>query len=122
MTPPTRLRIATVADRGRPPGRKSGQLEYLLTAAGSLRSLGVAPGCWMLTNSVVPSGVKVAPVSSQFGGPVRKRRVSPLAGSQASIWLLPMFLISPLYIAAAATSVDIHNTPRASNRMPSGQA
>ena len=38
---------------------------------------------------VRPSGVAVAPVSSQPGGPVRKRRISPLRGSAASMQLLP---------------------------------
>lgn len=34
---------------------------------------------------VRPSGVIAIPVISQLVGPVRKRRISPLRGSQASI-------------------------------------
>ena len=33
MTLPSFLRTATVAERGRPPGRKSGQFEWILTGA-----------------------------------------------------------------------------------------
>jgi len=91
--PPSALRIATVAERGRPSGLKSGQLEYRLGSAGLLCRLGTSrpssrgvsgsPGCWMLTNIVRPSGVSAMPVISQPTGPVRKRRTSPVAGSQA---------------------------------------
>jgi hypothetical protein len=52
------LRITTVAERGRRRG-KSGQFEKRRGWAGSLRSLGVSPGCCTLTNIVRPSGVKV---------------------------------------------------------------
>jgi hypothetical protein len=76
----------------------------------------------MLMNIVRPSGVQVTPVTSQLTGPVRKRRVCPVRGSHASIWLLPMFWSSPLYICVAWASVWIHSTPRASNARPSGQA
>ena len=43
--PPSRFRIASVAERGRPSARKSGQLEYWRGCRGSLRSLGLSPGC-----------------------------------------------------------------------------
>lgn len=86
ITPPSSLRITTVAERGRP--APSGQRESFIGSAGSLRSLGDSPGCWMLTNIVRRSGVMTTPVTSQPAGPSRKRRISPWVGSQASIWLL----------------------------------
>ena len=44
-TPPSALRTATTAERGRPLGLYSGQLENRCGWAGSVRSLGVSPGC-----------------------------------------------------------------------------
>jgi hypothetical protein len=61
------------------------------------------------------------PVISQLVGPVRKRRVSPVAGSQASIWLLPMPELALVHHAACA-SVWIHNRPRWSKAMAVGAA
>ena len=75
-----------------------------------------------MTNIVRMSGVQLTPVTSLLVGPVRKRRISPVRGSHASFWLLPMRSISPLYITVAWASVWIHNTPRESNAMPSGEA
>jgi hypothetical protein len=73
-------------------------------------------------NIVRPSGVKVAPVISQPTGPVRKRRISPVAGSQASIWLLPKRASSPWPMADDDMSVWIHSTPRPSNPQAVGAA
>ena len=67
----------------------------LLLGIPTLRLRGDSPGCCTLTNIVRPSGVKLQPVISQPTGPTRKRRTSPLAGSQASNWLLPRRAISP---------------------------
>jgi hypothetical protein len=78
-----------VAERGRPAAAPSGQALIAVGLVGSLRSREVSPGCWMLTNMLAPSGVVTTPVISQALGPVRKRRVSPVAGSAASIMLLP---------------------------------
>ena len=49
-----------------------------------------------MTNAVRPSGVIVKPVISQPRGPTRKRLNSSVAGSAASIWLLPSGAKSPL--------------------------
>jgi CheY-like chemotaxis protein len=86
------LRMTTVAERGRPSGSKSGQL---LTARGFSgvgvpQAVVVSPGCWTLMNIVLWSGVVMTPVISQPRGPTRKRRISRVAGSAASIWLLAM--------------------------------
>jgi hypothetical protein len=88
MTPPSRRRITTVAERGRP--EPSGHALTAVGFFGSPRSLDVSPGCWMLTNMVRLSGVVTTPVTSQPLGPVRKRRTSRVSGSAASIWLFPM--------------------------------
>ncbi len=48
ISPPSALRITTVAERGLPLGLKSGQLEKRRGCSGSLRSDGLSPGCWML--------------------------------------------------------------------------
>ena len=69
--------MTTVAARGRP--LPSGQALTAVGLLGSLRSLAVSPGCWMFTNIVFPSGVVTTPVSSQPFGPVKKRRISPVA-------------------------------------------
>ena len=49
-----------------------------------------------MINMVLPSGVPVAPVISQPAGPVKKRRISPVRGSAASIMLLPSRSYGPL--------------------------
>jgi hypothetical protein len=85
MTPPSVLRITMAAERGRPPAGPSGHAPTARGAAGLLRSLAVSPGCWTLTNMLVPSGVVTTPVISEALGPVRKRRISRVAGSAASI-------------------------------------
>jgi hypothetical protein len=45
----------------------------------------------MFTNIERRSGVVMTPVTSQPGGPTRKRRISLVVGSATSIWLLPRF-------------------------------
>ena len=45
----------------------------------------------MSMNIVRKSGVAITPVISQPFGPTRKRRVSPVVTSAASIMLLPRF-------------------------------
>jgi hypothetical protein len=69
MTPPSRRRIATVAERGRPAPTPSGKVEIAVGRSGSARSEGDSPGCWMAMNIVVASGVIVMPVISQPRGP-----------------------------------------------------
>src|SRR5262245_25519484 len=107
--------MAVVALRGRPPFAPSGQELIALGFFGSLRpgcSMGGSPGCWIFTNIVFPSGVHVSPVISQPMGPVKNRRMSPVVGSAASIWLLPMFFQSGWAIFLADESVWIQRTPR----------
>ena len=70
MMPPSDFRTTTVAERGRPPAG-AGHDEMASGFAGSLRSLGGSPGCWMLRNMLRPSGDHVRPVISQPAGPVR---------------------------------------------------
>ena len=48
-----------------------------------------ASGCWMPTKWVRLSPDQVWPVTSEPFGAVRKRSIRPVAGSPASIWLLP---------------------------------
>lgn len=43
----------------------------------------------MRVSICLTSGVIIMPVISQPGGPVRKRRTSPVLVSPASIWFLP---------------------------------
>src|SRR3546814_1689572 len=69
-------------------------------------------------NMVLLSGVKAMPVTSHSFGPVRKRRISLLAGSAHSIWLLPWPSYSPLLLYFP--SVCIHRRPSLSNASPSG--
>lgn len=57
----------------------AGQLENSV----GLAAVDSSPGCWMPTNMVRPSGVMVTSVTSQLRGPVRKRRISRVAGSPA---------------------------------------
>jgi hypothetical protein len=45
ITPPSFFRTMTVAERGRPAFAPSGHFEKRVGCAGSLRSLGVSPGC-----------------------------------------------------------------------------
>ena len=80
-----------------------------------------SPGCWILTNSVRPSGAIVAPVTSALTGDTRKRRTSPVRGSAASMALLPTRSRGGRPMAEADRSVWIHSTPRASAIKPSGQ-
>jgi 5-methyltetrahydrofolate--homocysteine methyltransferase len=75
--------------RGREPAGPSGQELKRFGSAGLLAPVGASPGCWMPTNIVRRSSVTHTPVTSQMFGPVRKRRVSRVTGSAASIWLLP---------------------------------
>jgi hypothetical protein len=103
ITPPSALRITTVAERGAAAGAQSGQLEKRRAAPGRCARWGFSPGCCTLMNIVRPSGVQVAPVISQPTGPVRKRRISPAGGSQASIWLLPSWPARPCPSAVATT-------------------
>ena len=67
------LVMTMVAERGRdmPP---SGQWLENLSGLPMSAGLDSSPGCWMLTNSVRPSGVSARPVISQSAGPTRKRR------------------------------------------------
>src|SRR5688572_12279406 len=58
------------------------------------------------------------PVTSAFGGAVRKRRVSPVTGSAHAMQLVPMLTQSPL--ALPAWSVCTHSRPKSSNHKPSG--
>jgi len=53
------------------------------------------PGCWKFTNIVRWSGVVMTPVTSCPHGPVRNRRISPVAGSAASIAFIPKSLSGP---------------------------
>ena len=75
--------MAIVADRGLVNLSLSGQLETALGLAGSERSEGDSPGCWTLINIVFKSGVISTPVISQPFGPIKKRRNSFVAGSDA---------------------------------------
>jgi hypothetical protein len=50
-------------------------------ADGDERPPAASPGCWTLMNRLRKSGVALIPVISQAFGPVRKRRISPLATS-----------------------------------------
>ncbi|MNR61914.1 hypothetical protein D3C85_1837900 [compost metagenome] len=45
-------------------------------ASVALSVYGQLPGCWMLTNSVLLSGVNAIPVTSHSFGPTKKRRRS----------------------------------------------
>jgi hypothetical protein len=108
MMPPSRRRIATVAERGRPPAFPLGQELTAIGFFGSLRggcSKGSSPGCWMLMKRVRWSGVSITPVISQPRGPTKNRRISPVPGSAASIWLLPMPVQSSVAMFLAALSV-----------------
>src|SRR5690606_26218862 len=106
ISPPSSFVMMMVDDRGieLPP---SGQ--WLSPAS---------PGCWILTNMVLLSGVKVMPVTSHSLGPTRKRRISLLAGSAHSIWLLPWPSYSPELVYLP--SVCIHKRPALSKARPSG--
>src|SRR5688500_4991344 len=70
ITPPSRLRMTTVAERGRPAGSKSGQLLTArgLSGVGLPHAVVVSPGCWTLTNMVRWSGVVMTPVISHPRG------------------------------------------------------
>src|SRR5262245_60351178 len=74
----------------------------------------------MLTNRLRRSGDTSAPVISQPLGPVRKRRISPVVTSAASIWLLPSLAYGPRFSAVGETSVWIQSVPAESKRRPSG--
>jgi hypothetical protein len=91
MTPPSSRVIAIVADRGTVPG-PSGQDEPVPPAANASGEAW-APGCWTVTSVVRRSGVVITPVHCCPQGPVRNRRISPVAGSAASIWFIPKSLI-----------------------------
>ena len=52
------------------------------------------------------------PVISQPRGPTRKRRISPVAGSAASIWLLPMPVQSSVAMLRAAELVESEHASR----------
>ncbi len=72
-TIPPSVRVMTiVADRGRLPAAVPVWLAGQLLLID--RALPSSPGCWMLTNSEVPSGVEWMPVISHCLGPTRKRR------------------------------------------------
>jgi len=62
---------------------------------------------------------QVTPVTSEPFGPVRKRTISPVAGSPTSIWLLPMPAKSPSLLSSP--SVWIQSRPALSKAMPSGE-
>jgi hypothetical protein len=64
--------MTMVEERGRDgvvtaPAWLAGQLLVMLAG------LPPSPGCWMLTNSDLPSGVEKMPVTSHSRGPTRKR-------------------------------------------------
>ena len=72
----------------------------------------------MPTHIVLPSGVKVTPVTSHLLGEVKKRRVSPVLGSQHTITFEPMCSQSPE--PSPTWSVCTHRRPKWSNHRPSG--
>ena len=118
--PPSRRRMATVAERGRP--TPSGQALTPVGFFGSLRSLAVSPGCWMLTNIVRPSGVHgdAGDLAADRPG----QEAAELAGR--GVGGQHLVVAEPPRVALQRVEVDmsvwIHSTPRASNSRPSGAA
>jgi hypothetical protein len=103
IRPPSSFVITRHGDRGRPPSSPSGQELYRFGLAGSFAPVVASPGCWMPTNMVVSSGVTNTPVTSHCLGPTRNRRISPLAGSAHSIWLLPNPAYAPVSMVLPET-------------------
>ena len=106
---PLLLVIATVDERGWPPAirpaaHRRGIRRITALARRFSRVLDV-------DEQGGQSGVMAMPVTSQPLGPARNRRVSPVHGFAASIWLLPDARVVALVQRRVDTSVWIHSRP-----------